>query len=99
MRKLTYNITEKNGAKTIRTEVNGYYAFELFGLDFGVHKDGWGWVITELSTGSKINAFGDTRKETIKLAKEYLTRAGKEATQKAVEHSLKRLMELVEVKA
>ena len=97
MTKLKYKITVsgKNG-ETIREEVGGYRAFEMFGFNFGVHNNGHNWAVTELSTGlSVMPDFMGTRKDTVKMAEERLQKVGQKTTDQAVTGALSRLKVLV----
>lgn len=75
----------------LKQKVKGYFAFEMYGLYFGVAKAFNTWRVTELNTGAYIrfNNF-KTRKEAIKKTKEFLKHKGKSVTLKRREKLMKR---------
>jgi len=94
MRKLTYKIVEDTGSKITQREVNGYHAFDMYGLAFGVEKDNH-WDVTELSTGMKVTrGLHNTRKKAVKQALDTLRNVGEGTTIECVTKQHKRLVDL-----
>lgn len=84
--------------------VNGFEAFEMFGLSFGAHEElepahGTGgdftaWIITELSTGFQISSDTPcfTMDQAIEAAKKRLTEIGEDAVREAIQKAVRKIL-------
>ena len=69
-KKSTYLITVREKGKTVFKEKEGY-TFSVKGFDFGICKSGNGWIITEITSGLKID-FVSRRKDAIEEVKGFI---------------------------